>query len=227
MEKWGLPHKDQIIMTKRQVSMLMASMLLFCLFVFIIGFFFGKHAVIDTFSQTISQESLHDQIDFLLTTQSLSTSQQQDASITDMPENFASATVSKLENVENDTNLLSVQDADLKITVTDGDQQAHTQPVMLPVKTIDVVDGSTFWYAQLIGFSTKKAAQAFVNKLQKHQINLILKTMISKTAGGKQKVWYQAVTQSFNSKDQVAQLVKKVQKIEKIHDKDIKIVMVK
>src|SRR4051812_41993289 len=91
MESFNSFSSDQIILTKRQVSMIMTSMLLFCLFVFIVGFFLGKRAMIDDFSSKVTKEALHDQIDFLLTTQSLQensaiieaepTNEQQDAVI--------------------------------------------------------------------------------------------------------------------------------------------------
>lgn len=203
---------NQISITKRQASMIMASMLLFCLFVFIVGFFLGKRIVVEDFSSQITQKALHDQIDFLLTTQSLKSSQgdQIDAIQTDdhAKEN------SLPEFIENE-----------KIVELIVDQNNNDE---LPIKKSENNEvEEKKQYAQLIGFGTKKAAQAFVARLRKHDIAIIVNTMVSKTAAGKQKVWYQAVTPVYNSSQLLKHQIEKIKRLEHIRDKDIKIVYAK
>ena len=203
----------------------MASMLLFCLFVFIIGFFLGKRTVIDDFSTKVTKEALHDQIDFLLTTQSLESSQE-DGGATEaesienligiegqesiMPAIFSQERISQAEFI--------TEDNSSKVIDVISDEQSIT-------KKHPTFEGPQ--YAQLIGFGTKKAAQAFVARLKKHNVPVILKTMMSKTAAGKQKTWYQAITPTYNSAEELQSQIAKIKRLEHIREKDIKIVRTK
>lgn len=224
MERFNSSSSDQIVLTKRQASMIMASMLLFCLFVFIIGFFLGKRTVIDDFSTKVTKEALHDQIDFLLTTQSLESSQEDGiATEAESIENLA------IENQESimpaifsqerisQTRMTTTNDNSSKVYITSLEQPA--------IKEFKMIEGPQ--YAQLIGFGTKKAAQTFVSRLKKHDVPVILKTMMSKTAAGKQKTWYQAITPTYNSAEELQSQIAKIKRLEHIRDKDIKIVHAK
>jgi hypothetical protein len=231
MERFNSFSSDQIILTKRQASMIMASMLLFCLFV---GFFLGKRTMIDDFSSKVTKEALHDQIDFLLTTQSFESSQEgaaiieaepivekQDAVIiADKPEViapaiFAQERVSQTHQViANDNYFSRPQD----FPVLDDRPSISNQVTS---------DAKNPQYAQLIGFGTKQAAQAFVTRLKKHHVSVILKTMISKTAAGKQRTWYQAITPTYESTEELQAEVTKIKRLEHIRGSDIKIVYVK
>ncbi len=232
MERFNSFSSDQIIVTKRQASMIMASMLLFCLFIFIIGFFLGKRAMIDDFSSKVTKEALHDQIDFLLTTQSLQSSQ--DSALDD----------DTIIQVSNETELQdesfgSVQqiesDAAKQLVFTEDRPGKNIRPEDFPVlddKKIDDIQSSLFHvkkpqYAQLIGFGTKQAAQAFVTRLKKANISVILKTMMSKTAAGKQRTWYQAITPTYDTAEELQAQVSKIKRLEHIRENDIKTVYVK
>ncbi len=236
MERFNSFSSDQIVVTKRQVSMIMASVLLFCLFVFIVGFFLGKRTVIDDFSSKVTKESLHDQIDFLLTTQSLESSQENAAIIEATP------TLEQAHAIITTTQ----QDAPISAIITadrqDKNMPAHitaselytsrpenfpvldTRPVITESVALDVKNPQ---YAQLIGFGTKQAAQAFVTRLKKHNVPVILKTVISKTAAGKQRTWYQAITPTYESAQVLQDQVAKIKRLEHIRGSDIKIVYVK
>lgn len=216
MERFNSFSSDQIILTKRQASMIMASMLLFCLFVFIVGFFLGKRVIIDDLSSQTTQKTLHDQIDYLLTTQSLTSSQD------DYQES--------LEVKSSNDDLLSL----LKEEETSPDQIGIEEVSQIPailvdnnVKKSEKHSENKKQYAQLIGFGTKKAAQSFVDRLKKHDITVIIKTIVSKTASGKQKIWYQAITQTYESSEKLKDQVDKIKRLEHIRDKDIKIDYVK
>ncbi len=227
MERFNSFASDQIVITKRQASMIMASMLLFCLFVFIVGFFLGKRAAIDDFSGKVSKQALHDQIDFLLTTQSLQSSQDEPTQST---HEFSSA---NFNNDIIDTPIITLQP-----------EQTATSAVIMQEKIAPVIIAPQVeqqaiiaspagdqalnkpQYAQLIGFGTKKAAQAFVARLKKHNIVVILKTVISKTALGKERVWYQAITPTYQTAQELRNQVGKIKRLEHIRDADIKIVYV-
>ncbi|MBV8660814.1 MAG: SPOR domain-containing protein [Candidatus Dependentiae bacterium] len=231
MERFNSSSSDQIVLTKRQASMIMASMLLFCLFVFIIGFFLGKRTVIEDFSTKITKEALHDQIDFLLTTQSLESSQEEATSTIEtessdaligienqesiMPAIFSQERISQAGTVS--AEIKAIDDTASKVYIT-SDEETSVQGNKL---------SQTPQYAQLIGFGTKKAAQAFVSRLKKHNVPVILKTMISKTASGKQKTWYQAITPTYNSAEELQSQIAKIKRLEHIREKDIKIIHAK
>ena len=51
--------------------------------------------------------------------------------------------------------------------------------------------------------------------------------MISKTASGKQKTWYQAITPTYESTEELESQVSKIKRLEHIRGSDIKIVYVK
>lgn len=233
MERFNSFASDQIVITKRQASMMMASMLLFCLFVFIVGFFLGKRAAIDDFSGRVSKQALHDQIDFLLTTQSLQSSQDESLQTTSPSSEFSSASFDD----QTDTPIITMQpekvttpviitqekmapaiiiaQAEQQAIVTSQDRQADDRMMNKPQ------------YAQLIGFGTKKAAQSFVARLKKHNVPVILKTVISKTASGKERVWYQAITPTYQTAHELQEQMAKVKRLEHIRDVDMKVVYAK
>ncbi len=249
MERFNSFSSDQIILTKRQASMIMASMLLFCLFVFIVGFFLGKRAVIEDFSSKITKEALHDQIDFLLTTQSLQSSQEsaalepassevlttyvdidnQEAIVTvdsnfDFSANSAKDHV-KQSKVAQEAVISQEKVAQTPIVANDAKQQNITD--IVSSKSEEKIQTKKPQYAQLIGFGTKKSAQIFVDRLKKNNVTVILKTVISKSASGKQRVWYQAITPTYDTAQELQEQLAKVKRLEHIRDKDMKIVYVK
>jgi len=233
MERFNSFSSDQIILTKRQASMVMASMLLFCLFVFIIGFFLGKRTSVDDFSSKVTKEALHDQIDFLLTTQSLQSSSEESAGADDViqatieaepqqdktfdivpdKQDFAKSAIFTAEKNNRPENFPVLEDKKTE------DKKINETPVTVHVKKPQ--------YAQLIGFGTKQAAQAFVTRLKKHNVPVILKTMMSKTASGKQRTWYQAITPTYDTAEELQAQVSKIKRLEHIRGNDIKTMYVK
>jgi hypothetical protein len=209
-------HKDQIVLSRRQASMIMASMVIVSLFIFITGYFLGKRTVIHDFSSNVTQSALHDQIDYLLTTQSLQSSKDDETSLDDEQE--LQEAQSREESIQLPT----------KIDAIKHDTSYNSPIVQNTKKEItsdDVKNGSQ--YACLIGFGTKPAANAFVARLKKHNIPVILKTVISKTASGKTRTWFQAITPTYDSAQELQDVVNKVKRLEHIRDNDIKIVHVK
>ena len=102
------------------------------------------------------------------------------------------------------------------------------EPSVQQASSIDVESSvKDSQYACLIGFGTKNAANSFVTRLKKHHVPVILKTVISKTASGKARTWYQAITPTYDSASELQEVVNKVKRLEHIRDNDIKIVHVK
>lgn len=238
MERFNSFSSDQIVITKRQLSMAMASILLFCLFVFMVGFFLGKRTVIDDFSSKVTKETLHDQIDFLLTTQSLASAQEQNAVIEAEPEIEQSPAIiasAPVQNAAGATMSAAPQEKVIYDQIISPDV-SMARPDNFPViearasshqKSEAIIEVNKPQYAQLIGFGTKQAAQAFVARLKKHNVPVILKTIMSKTASGKQRTWYQAITPTYESSKELQEQIAKIKKLEHIRGSDIKIMNAK
>jgi hypothetical protein len=209
--------KDQIVLSRRQASMIMASMVIVSLFIFITGYFLGKRTVIHDFSSNVTQSALHDQIDYLLTTQSLQSSKDDETSSDDEQE---------LQEAESREEVIQLP------TKIEGQkyENSHNSPALQDIKKEEIVHAdvkSGSQYACLIGFGTKPAANAFVARLKKHHVSVILKTVISKTASGTTRTWFQAITPTYDSAQELQAVVNKVKRLEHIRDNDIKIVHVK
>jgi len=217
--------KDQIIFNKRQVSMLMASMIILCLFIFIVGYFLGKRTVMNDFSSDVTQHALHDQIDYLLTTQSLQSSRQEDSDeATDEQVDLdKDVIISVSQSVVSE----KVQNATTPVVEQKNHKVIEEKATQSPAVQVVDENKKDLQYACLVGFGTKTAANAFVARLKKHHVPVILKTMISKTVAGKSRTWYQAITPTYDSSQQLQDVVQKVKRLEHIRDNDIKIVHVK
>ncbi len=73
-------------------------------------------------------------------------------------------------------------------------------------------------YAQLIGFGTSRAADRFVDRLQQKNMPVKVVERYSKTAQGKEIIWYQVVTERFNKKDDLIAFTQKLKKEERLND---------
>lgn len=201
-----ISERDMIFVTKKQASITAALLAVLCLLIFVLGYFFGKQSVLDGFGQRAVQESLNDQVDYLLTMQS-----------------FADKT--KSETTDSTVDLEKQDDA---TSVSDQDQQSvqvqNKQEFRKEVQK-SKTNSKKSYHAILVGFGTKSAAISFVNRLKKHGISVEIKQRVGKTASGKTKrTWYQVVTKSYDSKDRLQTIVNKIKKLERIKDSDIKII---
>lgn len=215
-------HKDQIILTQRQASMIMASMIIVSLFIFITGYFLGKRTVINDFSSQVTQTALHDQIDYLLTSQSLQSSKDDDVSLQENQEPDEVPHVHVVNQASISSEKIQI-DSDLSSSAVKNSEIASHKKDAVITNALQ----SDRQYACLIGFGTKTAANAFVARLKKHHISVILKTVISKTASGKTRTWFQAITPTYDSAKELQDVVNKVKRLEHIRDNDITFVHVK
>ena len=94
-------------------------------------------------------------------------------------------------------------------------QDVHTPPVVPAV-----VDKGLQHRALLFG-GTKKAVTEFAQRLQHRGIAVEVRERVSKTAKGKTRYWYQAVTASYNNKDDLMALVTTITNLEKLKNVEI------
>ena len=76
----------------------------------------------------------------------------------------------------------------------------------------------TQYYAQLAGFSSLHSAEAFVARLNKKQVPVLIKERASKSAKGRPVRWYQVVTEPYEDQDALNSVVAILKKEEKLHD---------
>ena len=69
---------------------------------------------------------------------------------------------------------------------------------------------SPSWYAQLIGYTKEQSACAFVQKLQKKGIEVIVKAHTSTTSKGQKREWYQVITPPYSDQNALQGVVDKI-----------------
>ena len=163
-----IAYNSALYLSNRQVSWLIASLILLSFFIFIAGYFLGQRKAIEYHAET----------------------------------------------------------AHAMVPV----QQSLPEPDVVPVAYAPTIDGvvrneisDEQWYkAQLIGFGTSRAANQFVERLQQKNLPVRVQERHSKTAQGKEVIWYQVTTELFNDKHELMVFVDKIKKEERL--KDIRIV---
>lgn len=128
--------------------------------------------------------------------------------IADLTAQLSSAVLVKaaeINNLKNGTDV-PVSDQDLvsntvvnSVVATDQDRESST--LIKPAKQ---------YYGTLLGFSSLKAAQRYLNKLQNMGYNLQIKTRHSRNSKNKLYTWYQIVTEKFTDKTKLEQLVQEL-----------------
>lgn len=229
-----MPDQNGIYITKKQASITAALLVVLSLLLFVAGYFWGKHSVIDGFSQRTSQESFNDQVDYLLTMQSFAaknggtfpseSTESKEQDVENLLQNLPDA----LE--ENDSEKLETQPS-IKPTPTSvpSVKAAKLPEPKVEVNSVAKPEASASktgkHYAVLAGFAKKPSAMQLVQRLKKRHIDVEIKTRTSKSASGKaHKTWYQVVTVNCDSVQDVESVVDKILMSEKIKRSDIKIV---
>jgi len=200
MNKWedsfNKTDDQGLFIPNRQLSVVVAILLLLAFSLFMTGYFLGKRKAVEQFTQEMQQDAIADKI---YTTVLKASS-------------FAKATEDKSEDMT-DT-----------LLVTHADENVATSPLLSHEEIAAVqhvsadLEKTQYYYAQLIGFGTEKAAQNFVKKLSAKGIETEVKKRASKTVKGQTSYWYQVVTAQYAHKDDLLHLVDKLTKEENIKD---------
>lgn len=214
-------NSDKIIITKRQASIVTASFFVFLLSVFIVGYFLGKKSVLEDFSTKVTEESLNNQIDYLLTSQALESSDSENQKQQDSD-----------QDILNDVDSVDIKKfaQDKKQQIVDKqshDNDQNEKQSDHKKEKIKTDQSETKFYAQLVGFGTKRAALAFAARLKERDVSVVIKTRVSKTAKGKKRTWYQAVTPIMSDEKEFKKVIAKIQRLEHIRSSDIKTVHIK
>lgn len=108
------------------------------------------------------------------------------------------------QNTENDT-------LEIEEYAKEGNNQEAQETIVEAVSKVE-------YYAQLVGFSTAKHAQQFVERLSKKGIVTHVQERKSRTARGKIINWYQVVTDPYTNRAALISLVEQVKEQERLHD---------
>ncbi|MFA5999009.1 MAG: hypothetical protein WC747_03270 [Candidatus Babeliales bacterium] len=230
--------ENGIYISKKQASVSAAVFIVLGLLIFIGGYFWGKQSVIDGFSQKATQESFNDQVDYLLTMQSFA---EKNGGIGATEEELATrptATSStkvvstKVEptrveptRVALATDELEVPEVLKNLSEAALTKKSSTSKVEQSKMEPSRVESKQNYYATLVGFGKRASAVQFQNRLKKHNINVEIQQKTSKSASGKvTRTWFQVVTKSYDSKQELQNHIDKIVNLEKIKRSDIKIV---
>lgn len=211
--------EEGIHITNRQASILVALFLFLGLSVFIIGYFLGKKSMLDSLTDSFEQQLEK----FDPVTEPVSDFEGA-PDVSSVTQDFAhdnSAT-----NSEAIKSVVEEKEESIQKNI-DSEKNNSTTQKDLSNESKAVHEAPISARAQLIGFGVKKSALAFKKRLEDKGIEIIIETKSSKTAKGKNRVWYQAVTPIFDSLHELDKVIKKIQKLEFIRTKDINIVHIK
>ncbi len=209
-----------VFLGARTISLITAISCIFLFFSFFTGYFLGQKRAIARFTHKLDQDSFADQIYAALCSldESRELAQTDDTTTTDDDALQVSAATEEQRPAESPA----------VITAAHAQQDELTTDAAAPELTSDQVESadlenntqeiSTHYYAQLAGFGTAKAAQRWAHHLQKKGTPVFVKKRSSRSARGSLISWYQVVTERFQDKAKLEELVATIKKEEKISD---------
>jgi hypothetical protein len=203
----GIDHETCLVLSTRQISWISAALLLLFFFVFMTGYFIGHQRSLRSFSTKLDQESFADRIYSSLYAL-YDKGDEEDADEQDDSE--------EQENAPGEKKTESLIDAAKQPAAQAVVENSVTKPIESAVS-------KTYYYAEIAGFGSKVAAEKFAQRLHAKNIKVQINKRQSKTVKGKEVVWYQAVTDSFNSKKQLLAVVARLKQED--HLKNVRIVV--
>ena len=189
-----------LFVPNRQLSLIVAGMLFLAFCIFMTGYFLGKKTIAEQFSEKMQKEAFADQV-------------------------YTTILANAQEDGQANINTLLVTDADIVEKSHIVEQTTDQEMLIAQEENSDSheIIQPTFYYAQLIGFGTEKAAHLFVNKLALKGIDTEIKKRVSKTVKGRTSYWYQVVTPAYANKNELTEVVNRIAKEENIKDASIRI----
>jgi hypothetical protein len=183
-----------LFISKRQTSSIVAGLLFCSAGIFTFGYFRGKHDSIDAWNARLEQDIFADNIYMSL------------------------CSLSETENAQNE------QEQDILAQIEEDKQEdllmqseVVTKVSLIEEQKIEIPQKNTLYYAELIGFGSKKSANAFAAKQAKKDIKLIVKERHSTGSKGKKVSWYQIITPDYNDHEKLTTIVDRITKEEKLN----------
>jgi len=224
--------QNGIYITKKEASVCAAIVVVLGLLIFIAGYFYGKQSVIDGFTQKATQESFNDKVDYLLTMQSFA-EKNGGVDVVDGQANsvdVAPSVPADIASLDSDVPALLRGFGDAIETECDapakaGKSSKKNKQELKSQASQASLEKRHGHYAVLAGFGKRASAATLVGRLKKQNIDVEIRQKTSKSASGKAtRNWFQIITKSYDSKQDVQNLVDKILSLEKIKRSEVKIV---
>jgi hypothetical protein len=198
-----------LLVTPRHATWAVALFIIWSFFIFISGYFLGQRVVLEQFTTRLEQDSLSDKI-----YSSLCTLYEVD--------NEGEVTDSDGGNGGEGEDV-GTPEEEIK------PEQEVKEPVSTDVRVAQAIDAKKrveatvpHYYAPLAGFSSAEHAYAFAHRCAQKNIKVLVKKKPSRSTKGRIHYWYQVVTQPYEDKKALAQVVDTIKRTEHIRDISIK-----
>ncbi|KKP35412.1 MAG: hypothetical protein UR26_C0005G0026 [candidate division TM6 bacterium GW2011_GWF2_32_72] len=203
---------SEIVLSSRQISWIGSGIVIFSFFVFVSGYFLGCKNSVEKFTDKMEKEAFVDNIHYSM------------ADMYDKGENIACKEdlrddLDQIPLLENKEEKMEIVAAELpeKAQVVKNENVAEDK-VTTNISDVKKSESGKLFYAELVGFGSAKAAQKFVEKMEKNGLKISLKKRQSKGKKGRVVTWYQAVTDKYLEKEELQKFVDKIKTIEALHD---------
>ena len=178
---------DNLVLNKKQVSNICAILIFLFMLVFSLGYFWGKKNSAEVFVDKAINDSFEDKVNYSLYSLYNNSNQEEDVIVEESSqEPQVTATTSQEPEIASETT---------------AEQEKTNGPG---------------YYAELIGFSTEKAANGFLEKAKAKNYPVKILTKKSVSPKGKSVTWYQARTEQMSDKAALEKLTKQIEKSERL-----------
>lgn len=204
-------HNQKFFCTsKRSMSIISAALVLILFLTFMTGYVWGKRVALEDILKAVEQKTFADQISGSIYALSSHDFEVKKEDLSDSDVVVVSAAVEEVNQRPLDRNAL-----DNDLVAQDISQKENSVALnALPESETAKQLSENKYYAPLIGFGSKKAADKFVALLKDNPLRVAIKERTSTGLYGKKKVWYQVVTQQYTDKEELENLVAHVVKKE-------------
>lgn len=205
------PEKEPIktvIIPEERYSTIIAGGVITLFLVATIGFFIGHHVAVMRFLHKVDEEAFSDKILYAL--YNINGVEQEEESLEEATETKNAVEVEVIQEVV-ETGDIPQEDNEETTQSLDEKIETDVQPVTASIEEV-------VYAAPLIGFGTLHAAEQFVEKLNQRNITVIIKHRSSTTNRGRKIRWYQVVTPEYASKKDLEDLIREIQKKEKLQN---------
>ena len=187
--------KSELRLSLRHTTAYSAAAVVLLGITFFGGYFFGKKQMAEQLIMKIDQDSFADQIYSSL------------CALYDSDKSLPGELLVTEGEATEPTETAALVDM---IATTTKEELATTLEPMNEVNTPS-------YFAELIGYGTRKAAEQFVQKMNKKAIPVELKERKSVTAQGKKREWYQVVTGLYKNRENLERITDRLAREEKIN----------
>lgn len=220
--------KSSIIeLDEKHISHIIAAFLIFCFFVFIGGYYWGKKSASEILYNQLENDSLTDQVKkaCYIDLPDSNEGDIDEAEVPDSQEFPELAFVARGETSNNSDNNFGNNFG--KESHKENNQslsQETDENIDMGIDTsIDKNKDSGIYVqeeyaAHLAGFGTHQAAQQCVDNYAKHGYKVSISERIGKTAKGKIRQWYQVVTPWYQNKEELHAILINLKKIGRLKE---------